>query len=199
MDEPAAAPAPTPRAGELFRLAAWVYLVLAVAGLAWIGIQRRGIPAALFLPARPRWWIDPLAGAAAAGALLLAWQAARRLRVARELESTLRARLGPLTVGEAYGLALLSGVAEEVFFRGAVQAAWGYPVATLLFAALHSGRGREMLLWTASALVAGSLLGALMLWRDTLFAAIVCHALVNAVQLRRLLVARAGGDANAPA
>ena len=199
MDEPAAAPAPTPRAGELFRLAAWVYLVLAVAGLAWIGIQRRGIPAALFLPARPDWWIDPLAGAGAAVVLLLVWWAVRRLPIARQLELTLRTRLGRLTVGEAYGLALLSGVAEEVFFRGAVQTAWGYPAATLLFAALHSGRGREMLLWTASALAAGSLLGALMLWRGTLFAPILCHALVNAVQLRRLLVSGSTSDREAAA
>jgi membrane protease YdiL (CAAX protease family) len=195
VQEPAVAP--SPRAGELFRLAAVVYLVLAVAGLAWIGVRRHGIPASLFLPASPGWWVDPLAGAGAAAALLLAWQAVRRLRVAQQLETTLRARLGPLTVGEAYGLALLSGVAEEVFFRGAVQSAWGYPLATLLFAALHSGRGRAMLLWTASALAAGALLGALMLWRGTLFAPIACHVLVNAVQLRRLLVAGGGADGGA--
>ena len=190
------AAAATPRTGELFRLAAWVYLVLAVGGLAWIGLQRDGIPAALFLPAPSQPWLDPLAGAGAAALLLLAWQAVRWLPIADRLEATLRQRLGRLGVGEAYGLALLSGVAEEVFFRGAVQGAWGFPVATLLFAALHSGRGREMLLWTASALVAGALLGALMLWRGTLLAPIVCHALVNAVQLRRLL---AGSASEPPA
>ena len=75
-----------------------------------------------------------------------------------------------------------------MFFRGAVQPAWGFYPATLIFAALHSGRGRAMMLWTTSALAAGAVLGALMLWRGSLFAPIVCHALVNAVQLRRLLV-----------
>jgi len=154
----------------------------------WIGLRGHGIPASLFLPAAPYWWIDPLAGVAGAGALLLAWWAARRWGIARQLETTLRERLGPLTATEALGLALLSGVAEEVFFRGAVQPAWGFYPATLIFAALHSGRGRAMMLWTTSALAAGAVLGALMLWRGTLFAPIVCHALVNAVQLRRLLV-----------
>ena len=76
-----------------------------------------------------------------------------------------------------------------MFFRGAVQPAWGFYPATLIFAALHSGRGRAMMLWTTSALAAGAVLGALMLWRGSLFAPIVCHTLVNAVQLRRLLVA----------
>ncbi|HEV8629724.1 MAG TPA: CPBP family intramembrane glutamic endopeptidase [Thermoanaerobaculia bacterium] len=176
-----------PRPGELFRLAAWVYLLLAIAGVAWIGLQRHGVEAALFLPASP-WWVDPLAGAGAALALVLGWQAARALPLAHRLEERLRARLGTLSATEAWGLALLSGVAEEVFFRGAVQPAWGYPVATLLFAALHSGRGREMLLWTASALVAGAVLGGLMLWRHTLCAPILCHVLVNGLQLHRLLV-----------
>ena len=120
--------------------------------------------------------------------LLLTWWIARLIPLARELEATLRERLGPLTVGEAYGLALLSGVAEEVFFRGALQPAWGFLPATVIFAVLHSGRGRAMALWTSSALAAGAVLGALMLWRGTLFAPILCHALVNAVQLRRLLV-----------
>jgi membrane protease YdiL (CAAX protease family) len=157
-------------------------------GLLWIGFQRGGIPAALFAPRGPDWWIDPLAGLGAAAVLLFTWWVARWIPLARELEATLRERLGPLTLGEAYGLALLSGVAEEVFFRGALQPAWGFLPATIVFAVLHSGRGRAMALWTSSALAAGAVLGALMLWRGTLFAPILCHALVNAVQLRRLLV-----------
>lgn len=144
----------------------------------------------LFLPAPP-YWVDPLLAAGGAVVLVLLWRAARGLQLARLLELRLRERLGPLTRGEVYGLALLSGVAEEVFFRGALQPAWGIVPATLLFAALHSGRGREMLLWAASALVAGALLGGMMLWRGSLFAPILCHAMVNAVQLRRLIASSA--------
>jgi uncharacterized protein len=151
-------------------------------------VQRGGIPAALFLPRAADWWIDPLAGLGAAAVLLFTWWLARLIPLSRELEATLRERLGPLTLGEAYGLALLSGVAEEVFFRGALQPAWGFYPATLIFAVLHSGRGRAMAFWATSALAAGAVLGALMLWRGTLFAPILCHVLVNAAQLRRLLV-----------
>ncbi|HEV8238461.1 MAG TPA: CPBP family intramembrane glutamic endopeptidase [Thermoanaerobaculia bacterium] len=162
--------------------------MLALGGLVWIGIQRGGIPLALFVPRAADWWIDPLAGVAAAGVLLLTWWIVRLIPLARELEATLRERLGPLTLGEAYGLAVLSGVAEEVFFRGALQPAWGFLPATIVFAVLHSGRGRAMALWTSSALAAGAVLGALMLWRGNLLAPMLCHMLVNAVQLRRLLV-----------
>lgn len=156
--------------------------------MVWIGLARGRVPLALFLPLHADGWLDPLLGAAGAALLLLLWMLLRRtLPLARTLEATIRARLGVLPTSEAFGLALLSGVAEEVFFRGALQPAWGFVIATVLFAALHSGRGREMLLWTATALVAGALLGALMLWRGNLCAPIVCHVLVNAVQLRRLL------------
>ena len=186
MAEPA--PTVTPRQSDLFRLGAGLYLLLALAGVAWIGWRRRAVPIALFLPLRPDGWLDPLLGIAGAALLLGSWALLRRLSaLARTLEAHIRERLGPLAVHEAYGLALLSGVAEEVFFRGALQPASRYALATLLFAALHTGRGRELLLWSASALVAGALLGALMLWRGNLCAPIVCHVLVNAVQLRRLL------------
>ena len=159
----------------------------------WIGVQRRSIPLSLLVP-RQEPWIDLLAGAGAALLLLLAWAAARRwLPIAAALEEKLRETLGPLSRGEALGLALLSGVAEEVFFRGAMQPVLGYAVTTAVFGVLHSGRGRELLVWTASALLAGALLGALMWWRGNLLAPIVCHVAVNAVQLRRILAAPAAG------
>ena len=181
-------PAPvSPQPGELFRLASWVYLVMAVGGLVWIGWQRKTIPLELFLP-RQAPWIDVGAGLGAAAVLLLVWWLVlRRFRLATALEERLRQTLGPLAGHEALGLALLSGLGEEVFFRGAMQPVWGYAVTTLLFGALHSGRGRELLVWTLSAVLAGAVLGGLMEWRGNLLAPVVCHVAVNAVQLRRIL------------
>jgi membrane protease YdiL (CAAX protease family) len=187
-DRHADPPAPaTPRPGELFRLASWVYLVMAVGGLLWIGWQRRAIPLELFVP-RSAPWIDVAAGLGAAGALIAAWQVTLRWApLARGLEERLRQTLGPLATHEALGLALLSGLGEEVFFRGAMQPAWGFVVTTVLFGVLHSGRGREMALWSVSALAAGAVLGGLMAWRGNLLAPVLCHVAVNAVQLRRIL------------
>ncbi|HVS04089.1 MAG TPA: CPBP family intramembrane glutamic endopeptidase [Thermoanaerobaculia bacterium] len=183
-----------PRQGDLFRTAATLYLVLAVCGVVWIGWREQGVPWRLFVdPAW--WWLDLLLGAATALLILGVWQVVRRLvPLASELEGRLRDLLGAVRREEAIGLALLSGVAEEVFFRGAVQPSWGYPLATVLFAVLHTGRGRAMWLWTAAALFAGALLGGLMLWRGTLLAPIVAHFLVNAIQLDRLLTAAPATD-----
>jgi membrane protease YdiL (CAAX protease family) len=152
----------------------------------WIGARRGRIGSTLFFdPAR--WWIDLAAGAGCALALLGAWElAGRRLDAARRFEALLRGVLGSLDASRALGLALLSGFAEELFFRGAVQGAWGYWIATALFAALHSGRDRGLWVWTVFAFAAGAAFGALVLWTGNLLAAIVAHVLVNAVNLTRL-------------
>lgn len=200
--EPATTPRPDPEEtpetpppeeglppGALYRMAWGLYLVLAFAGSIWIGLREGSIPLALFVDAG-RWWIDLAAGVGAAAGLLLAWEAGRRsLRLARELEAQLGRVLGTIDPQEALALALLSGFAEELFFRGAVQGAFpahGWLWAALLFSLLHTGPGRPYRLWTLFAFLAGLVFGLLTAWSGNLLAAITAHALVNAVNLRRL-------------
>jgi uncharacterized protein len=187
-------PQPSPAPGRLYRFAWGFYLFLALAGALWIGIQRGVIPLALFVDVR-RWWLD-LALGLASGLLLLSlwWSAERFFPLARELESRLANALGPLTLSEAVGLALLSGFAEELFFRGAVQGTLGWIGATLLFGLLHSGPGRAFRLWSFFALLAGGLFGGVMVWRGNLLGPAVGHFMVNAINLRRL-ASRAGDSA----
>jgi membrane protease YdiL (CAAX protease family) len=152
----------------------------------WIGFARGVIPLALFVDRR-RFPLDLAAGGAAGLLLVGAWRlASRYLKTARDLESALSKVLGSITTAEAFGLALLSGFAEEVFFRGALQQSIGLVPATLLFALLHSGPGRAFRLWTLFAALAGLLFGALMLWRGNLLAPVVGHFVVNAINLRSL-------------
>jgi membrane protease YdiL (CAAX protease family) len=174
------------RPGRLYRFAWGLYLFLALAGAIWIGFQRGFIPLSLFLDTR-HWWLDLGLGLGAGLLLLGLWAAAERIfPLARDLEAKLAQALGPLSGSEALALALLSGFAEELFFRGAVQGTLGLVGATILFGLLHSGPGREMRLWTLFALVAGGVLGLLMHWRGNLLGPVAGHFLVNAVNLRRL-------------
>lgn len=182
---------PTLAPGRLYRFAWWFYLLLAVAGAVWIGARRGTIPLGLFLDRR-LWPLDLLLGVAAAGLLIGIWRLGRRLfPAARELEAALASLLGPLRRPDAAALALLSGFAEELFFRGAMQDAWGWFPAVLLFALLHGGPGRPFRLWSVFAVGAGLLFAGLTLWRGNLLAAVVAHALVNAVNLRELVDSRA--------
>lgn len=172
-------------AGDFYR-AAWIfYLVLAIGGVVWLGFARGDIElAAFFAPSWPR---DLLAGSAAALLLIGLWRMARRwLPAMALLEARIAAAIGRVDRMEVLVLALLSGFAEELFFRGAMLAAWGPWVSTALFAVVHGGRGAAFRYWILFALIAGGLFAALTLWTGNLLAAIWAHVLVNAVNLSRL-------------
>lgn len=178
----------------VYRLAWFFYLALAIAGALWLGLQRGRVGLSLFVvPSRLPF--DVLLGVGAAALLGGGWTLVRRaLPLAGALEGRLAAMLGALGATEVAALALLSGFAEELFFRGAVQSAFGPLAATLVFALLHSGPGRELRAWSLFALAAGALFAALTHWRGTLLPAALAHVLVNLLGLRRL-AALAAADA----
>ena len=99
--------------------------------------------------------------------------------------------LGKLSVPNAILLALASGFAEEVFFRGALQPRVGWVLASLLFGCVHFVPRREFLPWTGFAIGAGFVFGGLFVWTGNLVAPMVAHIVVNAVNLP-LLVRRYG-------
>jgi membrane protease YdiL (CAAX protease family) len=173
---------PTPR---FYSLAWSFYLLLALAGILWIGW--RGDLGWHTFADPAAWWRDLAAGVTSGGVLVGLWAlAARTLAAAREVEDHIAGLLGRIERDEIFALALISGVAEELFFRGGVQGSWGWLWATALFAALHSGPGRAFRLWTLFALVAGVVFAGLTLWTGNLLAAIVAHGTVNGVNLHRL-------------
>jgi membrane protease YdiL (CAAX protease family) len=100
----------------------------------------------------------------------------------------------PLSTAELVAISALAGVGEEIFFRGALQSAFGWPLATLAFGACHlglSGRGWVLGLW---ATLAGAGLAGLAIATGGLAAPIVAHAgydLAALLWIRRQ--ARAGG------
>jgi membrane protease YdiL (CAAX protease family) len=170
----------------LLRWGARLYLALSVAAVLWLGLSEGAIPLGLFLD-RDAALTDLAAGVGAGAALVGLWQLGRlALASARSLEASIAATLGPLTAAEVVTLSILSGFSEELFFRGAVQTQLGIVPATVLFALLHLGPGREFRTWTLFALVAGAALGSLMLWRGNLLAPVVAHVGVNLVGLARL-------------
>jgi hypothetical protein len=172
--------------GQLYRAAWGFYMLLALAAVIWIGWREKVIRLELFVDPE-EWWIDLVAGVAGGLALIGLWRlAARRFAVARSLESRLGALLGSLTRAEVIALAVISGLAEELFFRGAVQGSWGIYWATALFALLHTGPEPSFRFWTLFAAVAGAIFGGLMLWRGNLLAPVTAHFVVNAVNLGRI-------------
>ena len=135
--------------------------------------------------------LEPMWSAAigtAAGLLtaILSQLSVSRFAWARRLEEEFARILGPLSMFEVVLLALLSSVAEEAFFRGAMQPAAGFVLTSLIFGLLHIGPSKTYLPWTAMAVAMGFALGAMYLWTGSLIAPILCHFLINTINLRRI-------------
>lgn len=181
----------------LVRLAVIFYAVLFAAALVWTGLAGRAL--AFATPAAELRGVRPLhdvgAGLLAAGAVvLLSRQLTERTGIGERLARSLASALGPLSLAECWLLALVSGVAEEAFFRGAVQPEVGLVVASLLFGAAHFVPRRELLPWTAFSIAAGFLLGWLFDATGNLVAPVVAHAVINGVNLRHLSQLDAAND-----
>ncbi len=97
-----------------------------------------------------------------------------------------------LSWGQAFYLALLSGIAEEALFRATFQplvSRWTTPLlgvflVGLLFGLVHSGPKKHYLIWTLFAILFGWLAGGLYAWRGGLCLPAVIHITVNTFNLK---------------
>lgn len=134
-----------------------------------------------------------LAGLATGAALIaLSRVATASSRAGRALAAELARALGPLGGGQIVWLALASGIAEELFFRGALQPRVGLLLASLLFGLAHLLPSWPLVLWSLFAVLAGLAMGALFEATGNLLAPIVAHVLVNGINLRWLVQSRDG-------
>ena len=134
-------------------------------------------------PLEPRlaWpWLVALGLGSGAALLLAAWLLERTLpsfrHTSRRLERLVRdLRLPPWA---AFGAALLSGVSEELFFRGWLLPTGGLWLQALIFMALHPA-GRSGWSYTLFTGVAGLVFGLLTLASGSLWPALIAHVAVN--------------------
>ena len=127
-----------------------------------------------------------LGGAVGLASLGLSEGLTRFTDLGEALADTLGESLAGISVADGILLAFASGIAEEMFFRGALQPAVGIVWASLLFGACHFLPRRELALWSVYAVAMGFALGALFEATGHLAAPIAAHVLVNAVNLPRL-------------
>jgi uncharacterized protein len=165
------------------RLAVVFYGFVALAAVAWGALRDRPN-----IYRHPEPWLDlpfPVStllalvlGLSVAAAVVAATRIlVRRARWARNLHMEFRTLLGPLGPLEIAVFAVASGVAEELFFRGAMQPDLGLVIASVLFGVVHVLPG--MWHWTVWALVMGFVFGALHALTGELLAPIVAHVIIN--------------------
>ena len=110
----------------------------------------------------------------------------RRTRWAQALRAEFRAALEGASSGDLIALAVASGSAEELLFRGAIQPALGLWLTALIFGAVHFVPSRALLPWTLWAAVMGVLLGLVHQETGSIAGAVLAHVLINAVNLHRI-------------
>lgn len=83
-------------------------------------------------------------------------------------------------------LSVLSAVGEEILFRGTIQPQLGLVLTSILFGLLHIGPGGLLSAWSVWAMGAGLLLGWMTDAQGNLWAAMICHFLINFYSMVRL-------------
>ena len=181
---------------DLTRIATWVYGSLTVFALGWLSFHSPdGMLAALIDPNHLR--RDLLLGLGAALVVATASRfLTRALETLRYVEEELGRWLGPLSAGMVARLAILSGIGEELFFRGVLLPELGLLWSALLFGVLHIGPDVRFLTWTAAAFLSGLLLGWMTLETGSLLAPIVAHVVINYLGLLVLAKGRETGQHN---
>ncbi len=167
----------------------WILSVaLVVVSLTWAAL--RGLPLAAMLA--------PSAGAAAGGALTGAalWGTIPLLLRTPSMRRVWHEVLRPFSAGlgtrDVVTIALLSGVTEELFFRGILMPELGLIASSLCFGALHA----LCFVYFGWATLVGAGMGALTLATDSLITPMVAHATYNLGAL--LLLRRSAATAEPP-
>jgi uncharacterized protein len=150
--------------------------------------------------------VDIVAGAVTALVLVLVtYLLARTMKPFEVLEREFRTILGHLSHGQIIWIAVLSGAAEELLFRGTLQpwltGLWGpsaaLVVTSLVFGLLHFVPDRVFLPWTVFATVVGFICGGLFDVFGSVIPPAVTHMLLNAINLE--LIVNGGKGRSAPA
>lgn len=105
----------------------------------------------------------------------------------RQLDRWFREVLGPLDGREIFAMALMSSLAEEIFFRGFLQPRLELVPTAILFGLVHFPFEKRLWPWTISACVMGFVFGGMVETQGTIVAAVLAHFTVNYFNLHVLV------------
>lgn len=174
-----------PSSNRIIGLALAIYLPLTAIGIAWARIGQGRSVLSLAQP-----WLESQMAARTAASLALGMMLAlavvsatpvlvERAHWARALHRELQPIIAPLSRFDVVVLALTSGFAEEVFFRGAMQPAVGLIITSVIFGAVHTGPKRVFVVWSLWAVVMGLALGLIFELTGVLWGPILAHVMIN--------------------
>ena len=102
-----------------------------------------------------------------------------KFRSGKKMVIEFKNMLPDLTMNERFLVAFMSGIGEELFFRGLLLPLSGLLISTILFGGIHYPVKKYMKIWTIFALIMGFLLGILCEKTNSILFPILAHILVN--------------------
>ncbi len=190
-EEEPADPLADPPGANFVRMGLLFYGAMAIVAVLWrVGLYREPIffSSQAFASGELLWLRDLGIGLGVGAAIVVLSNLVTRFtQWGENLARAMAEALGPLSTPDAVLLACASGLAEEMFFRGALQPRVGLVLASLLFGIVHFVPRRDFLPWTGFALCAGFVFGALYDATGNLLAPVVAHAVVNGINLPMLV------------
>jgi len=131
--------------------------------------------------------------ALALGLVFFSLFASRHFLWAKLLEEEFLRILTPLSFRKIFFLGLSSGIAEELFFRGALLGGTGLYFSSFLFGLAHLIPRRELIPWAFYASLVGFIFGCVVEIRHTLLPVILAHSLMNILLIQLLNRRGTGG------
>ena len=105
---------------------------------------------------------------------------------AKDLSKMLSNILGPISGSDILVLSLASSIGEEFLFRAALFPDMGIFVSSLIFAVLHTGPERALIIWGILAFFISILFCLLFQYTGVLAAPIAAHFTINFFNLNRI-------------
>jgi membrane protease YdiL (CAAX protease family) len=141
----------------------------------------------LLAPVFPHVWIGMGLGCGILGlSVVTLTYGPRYLGCCRRIKHLMEHEVAPLfrgfSIGSAGLLAIVSGVSEEVLFRGILQTQFGLVAASILFGVVHIWR-KDAVSYGIYAAIIGVLLGGVYAVTQNLWGPIVAHTLNNFVAI----------------
>ncbi len=135
----------------------------------------------------PLAWQIGLGVAAGLAVVLLSRVGSAWFAWSRGLDRWFRDVLGPLDGREIFAMAVLSALAEEIFFRGFLQPRLELVPTAILFGLVHFPFEKRLWPWTISATAMGFAFGYMVETQGTLVAAVLAHFTINYFNLHVLV------------
>jgi len=165
---------------SLIRSCLQIYLPFLLAGILWDRLSGSNLTDSFFYIVWSELGLGFLAGL---GLVLFTYLSFKLFPSLKKMEEFFFNILGQLSFLQILSVALLSGLTEEILFRGILLHYTGFWISSILFGIMHFPVKKTLIPWTVFAILVGFLFAYLMISFNNLAMVSAAHFTVNFINL----------------